>query len=303
MTSLRTRVAAPVLVVGLGFGLFASHILLSSLEHRLADELRLTVERQTSLLSSISLAEGRGLTLRGTALVSIRPDSTFEQVLPPAPPLSWASFDRGDSIPLPERFLDVPGVGLTLSETPTAWYASTEPSTRYAIVVSTRRAAQTYQELRVRLYLALVGSMLVLAIASLLVGERLARGIRQLTRSIAILTDASGQEVAFHRPPDELKALSDQVEVTRGILFRNKEEIERLQRVRSEFLANVSHEIRTPLFALKGYLETLLDGGMSDVRVSRDFLEKAQHHAQRLDVLLKDLIEISRIESGDMRLS
>jgi two-component system phosphate regulon sensor histidine kinase PhoR len=57
------------------------------------------------------------------------------------------------------------------------------------------------------------------------------------------------------------------------------------------------------LFALKGYLETLLDGGVDDPSVNRNFLEKAQKNAQRLDALLKDLIEISRIESGDMKMS
>jgi two-component system phosphate regulon sensor histidine kinase PhoR len=54
---------------------------------------------------------------------------------------------------------------------------------------------------------------------------------------------------------------------------------------------------------LKGYLETLLDGGIEDSRVNRSFVEKAQKHAQRLDALLKDLIEISRIETGEMKMS
>jgi len=81
------------------------------------------------------------------------------------------------------------------------------------------------------------------------------------------------------------------------------EQLKKLERFRSEFLGNVSHELRTPIFSLKGFLETLLDGAIEDPAVSRSFVEKAYHHASRLDTLLTDLIEISRIESGEMTMS
>lgn len=79
--------------------------------------------------------------------------------------------------------------------------------------------------------------------------------------------------------------------------------LKKLERVRSQFLGNVSHELRTPLFALNSAIETLLNGAIDDPAVNREFLEKALHHAQRLDALLTDLIEISRIESGEMKMS
>lgn len=81
------------------------------------------------------------------------------------------------------------------------------------------------------------------------------------------------------------------------------EEMRRLERVRSEFIANVSHELRTPIFSVQGYLETLLDGAMDDPAVAIPFLEKAYHNAMRLNVLLNDLIDISRIESGELKFS
>ena len=80
-------------------------------------------------------------------------------------------------------------------------------------------------------------------------------------------------------------------------------EMRRLERVRSEFIANVSHELRTPIFSVQGYLETLLDGAMEDPEVSLQFLEKAYNNALRLNVLLSDLIDISRIESGELKFS
>ena len=81
------------------------------------------------------------------------------------------------------------------------------------------------------------------------------------------------------------------------------EHLEKLQRMRSQFLANVSHELRTPIFAIQGFLETLLNGALNDPKVNKNFLEKANQHTVNLNNLLNDLIDISMIESGEMRMS
>ena len=81
------------------------------------------------------------------------------------------------------------------------------------------------------------------------------------------------------------------------------EDLKRLQKIRTEFLANVSHELRTPIFAIQGYIETLLNGAVNDESVNKYFLEKANQHTANLNNLLNDLIDISMIESGEMRMS
>ncbi len=81
------------------------------------------------------------------------------------------------------------------------------------------------------------------------------------------------------------------------------EYLERLQIMRSQFLANVSHELRTPIFSIQGYLETLLNGAMDDPKVNKHFLQKANQNTVNLSNLLNDLIDISMIESGEMRMS
>jgi two-component system phosphate regulon sensor histidine kinase PhoR len=80
-------------------------------------------------------------------------------------------------------------------------------------------------------------------------------------------------------------------------------EVKKLQKVRSEFLGNVSHELRTPIFAIQGFIETLLNGAVDDASVNRAFLEKTKANADRLNALLEDLINISQIESGEMKMS
>ena len=80
-------------------------------------------------------------------------------------------------------------------------------------------------------------------------------------------------------------------------------EVKKLQTVRSEFLGNVSHELRTPIFAIQGFIETLLNGAVDDPKVNRSFLEKTKGNTDRLNALLEDLINISQIESGEMKMS
>jgi two-component system phosphate regulon sensor histidine kinase PhoR len=73
-------------------------------------------------------------------------------------------------------------------------------------------------------------------------------------------------------------------------------ELERLERVRKDFVANLSHELRTPLAAIHGYTETLLAGALEDSDNNRKFLEIIANHTARLASLASDLLALSEIE-------
>ncbi len=109
--------------------------------------------------------------------------------------------------------------------------------------------------------------------------------------------------------PDEimlennLSGLQEEIQKMFGKMKSDIEYLKKLERVRREFLANVSHELRTPIFTIQGYIETLLDGAINDPKVNKTFLEKANYHTINLSTLLNDLIDISMIESGEMRMS
>ncbi len=79
--------------------------------------------------------------------------------------------------------------------------------------------------------------------------------------------------------------------------------LKKLEKMRTQFLANVSHELRTPIFKVQGYIETLLDGAINDEKVNLNFLNKAKNSAVYLGNLINDLIDISMIESGEMKMS
>ena len=79
-------------------------------------------------------------------------------------------------------------------------------------------------------------------------------------------------------------------------------EEKRLEALKKDFVANVSHELRTPLASIKGYAETLLDGGMDDKITLREFLRVIDKHAGRMSRLIDDLLVLSRLEAHEMPL-
>ena len=86
------------------------------------------------------------------------------------------------------------------------------------------------------------------------------------------------------------------------LVFHDLTRLKQLERTREEFVANVSHELRTPLSLIKGYVETLLDGARDNPEVAERFLKIIERNANRLDLLIQDLLTISALESGRMKL-
>jgi two-component system, OmpR family, phosphate regulon sensor histidine kinase PhoR len=74
-------------------------------------------------------------------------------------------------------------------------------------------------------------------------------------------------------------------------------DLRRADQVRRDFVANISHELRTPLTAIKGYIEALLDGGISDDTAPR-FLETIARQASRMERLVTDLLRLARLDAG-----
>lgn len=80
-------------------------------------------------------------------------------------------------------------------------------------------------------------------------------------------------------------------------------QIRHLENMRQDFVANVSHELRTPLTSIQGFIETLLDGALQDTQQSERFLRLMQEDTRRLTRLIEDLLELSRIEAKETRLT
>ena len=86
------------------------------------------------------------------------------------------------------------------------------------------------------------------------------------------------------------------------LLMRDVSETRRAEATRRDFVANASHELRTPIAAVRAAAETLLSGAVDDPAASRNFVEIIARHAERLSRLTQDLLDLSRIESRQLRL-
>jgi two-component system phosphate regulon sensor histidine kinase PhoR len=85
---------------------------------------------------------------------------------------------------------------------------------------------------------------------------------------------------------------------------KQKEEIDKLKELasyRREFLGNVSHELKTPIFNIQGYVLTLLDGGLEDPKINKNYLTRTKKNINRMIAIVKDLEIISQLESGILK--
>lgn len=152
----------------------------------------------------------------------------------------------------------------------------------------------------------LLVSLLVLAIVAVMVGfisGRLARPLAEIAATAERIRAGDLNSRIEVRSRDEIGRLGTTLNEMIDTLNQDIVRLRKLERVRTEFLGNVSHELRTPIFAIQGMIETLINGAIDDPGVNRDFLNRALKNTQNLNALLNDLIEISRIESGDMKMS
>jgi two-component system phosphate regulon sensor histidine kinase PhoR len=81
--------------------------------------------------------------------------------------------------------------------------------------------------------------------------------------------------------------------------FHDVTERRRHERIRRDFVANASHELRTPLTSIRGFVEALEDGALAEPVTGQRFLGKIRTHADRMAELVEDLLELSRLESGE----
>lgn len=103
-------------------------------------------------------------------------------------------------------------------------------------------------------------------------------------------------------PNNPFKKLSKEISRYAKIKEQEIKELRKMESYRKEFLADVSHELKTPLFAAQGFIHTLLDGAISDKNVRNRFLKKAGKSLSRLDKLVQDLLVISQMETGTIKM-
>jgi two-component system phosphate regulon sensor histidine kinase PhoR len=119
---------------------------------------------------------------------------------------------------------------------------------------------------------------------------------REETQVRVELAGANRRVLELRVSPLEVEDAVDAI----GVFF-DITELERLERVRQEFLINVSHELRTPLTSILAFVETLEDGALDEPETARRFLSVIRRNSERMHRLVEDIMELSAIESGASR--
>ena len=145
-----------------------------------------------------------------------------------------------------------------------------------------------------RLLYATLAALLIALVLGLTVAEVHTRRLGRLQRAADRIAEGAFDEPVVDTGADEVGQLA-------GSFERMRSELGQLDRARKEFVANASHELRTPLFSLAGFLELLADEDL-DEPTRREFLETTRGQVDRLTTLATDLLDLSRIDVGRIRI-
>ncbi len=160
---------------------------------------------------------------------------------------------------------------------------------------------QRVHELQRTLAIAFGVAFLVSVLVSFFIAGGLTRPLQDIAAVARQLAGgALGQRIQT-KSHDEVGVLAATLNQMADRMDRDITALRRLEQVRKDFVANVSHELRTPLTSIKGYVEALLDGAKDNPEEAERFLQIILKQSDRLNLILEDLLQLSQIESGQVR--
>lgn len=128
--------------------------------------------------------------------------------------------------------------------------------------------------------------------------------LQQFVRSSLDKETIASEDLTIQEPVDQMTLRIHAVPLYDGegkkmgslIILNNLTRLNQLENIRQDFVANVSHELKTPITAIRGYVETLLDGALTNPEESKEFLQIIERQSDRLDAIVDDLLTLARIE-------
>lgn len=131
---------------------------------------------------------------------------------------------------------------------------------------------------------------------------------REINKIYNVMDKLKRKDLSFVSERERKRALNPLKQINEEIFeyAANKQkeinDLRKMEEFRREFVANVSHELKTPIFAAQGFVHTLLDGAMENKKVRQKFLKKAAKSLDGLDMLVHDLLTLSQMETGDIKM-
>ena len=158
-------------------------------------------------------------------------------------------------------------------------------------------------------YALLVCFMLAFASSYILISITLEFLVfREVNKIYNMLNKLKRKDLSFVEKKEERQLVNPFRRITQEIhdytADKQKEinDLKKMAEFRKEFVANVSHELKTPIFAAQGFVHTLLDGAVENRKFRYKFLKKAAKSLDGLDVLVQDLLTLSQMETGSIKM-
>ncbi len=150
------------------------------------------------------------------------------------------------------------------------------------------------------LFAGLLSGVFSFIVANYLVRNYLAEKIRLIFKTIRTTKLPQSGDKAFSK--SSLDKVNQEVLKWSQDKTHEIEELKKMAEYRREFLGNITHELKTPVFNVQGYIMTLLEGAMEDPEINRQYLIRAEKNLDRIVMIIDDLMKISALESGKLKL-
>ncbi len=224
-------------------------------------------------------------------------ESTSYEALPPAAEAMLDRLFTGDAVTSGD-FSDFLGTPSVTSGVPLK--GGDDAITGALLLHRTLDDVQRSERDAIRLLaLALGFAFLLVAGLSLLLARRFVRPLAQMEATAAALTDGRYETRTAIDREDEIGSLARSLDTLAARLAEADAERSRLARMRQDFLAGVSHELRTPITVLKGSLELVASGMLTDETKKQDYLNQMKENIGALERLVGDLFELTRLQNAD----
>jgi two-component system phosphate regulon sensor histidine kinase PhoR len=130
------------------------------------------------------------------------------------------------------------------------------------------------------------------------------REVEQISKTIQQLKirDFDISRKSLLKSVNPIKKLNNEISTYVAKKQTEIEELKKMELFRREFLADVSHELKTPIFAAQGFIHTLIEGAKDDPKTLDRFLNRAAKSIDGLDALVRDLVTLSQVEKGDLKM-
>ena len=146
-----------------------------------------------------------------------------------------------------------------------------------------------------------LGGFLVVLITLMIgyfISKKISGPIRNMERTTRSIAKGDLSRRVDIRSNDELGGLARSFNLMADELQSKIDNLNKMDKIRTDFVANVSHELKTPLTSIKGFIETLEDGAIDDKENAKKFLNIIGRHAERLSTIINDLLSLAEIEGG-----